>query len=132
MRGSLTHPLVEEHHAADGEPSLDRLPRGGCDPAVRELGLGRAAFGWNRHCEERSDEAIQRTCAPCVPLDCFPRVPKPRGRNDDRGSIQMQLELTFWRSRCLPCALLCRTERKPTKRAPGGALLIAKRQSLVT
>ena len=33
--------------------------------------LERAAFGWNRHCEERSDEAIQRTCAPHVPLDCF-------------------------------------------------------------
>src|ERR1700733_10829799 len=39
MRGSLTHPLVEEHNAADGEHSLDRLPRGGCDPAVRELAL---------------------------------------------------------------------------------------------
>jgi hypothetical protein len=31
----------------------------------------RAAFAWNRHCEERSDEAIQRTCARYVPLDCF-------------------------------------------------------------
>jgi hypothetical protein len=29
------------------------------------------AFGWNRHCEKRSDEAIQRTWAPYVPLDCF-------------------------------------------------------------
>ena len=26
-------------------------------------------FGWNRHCEERSDEAIQGTRAPYVPLD---------------------------------------------------------------
>src|ERR1700722_1725877 len=25
---------------------------------------------WNRHCEERSDEAIQRTWTPYVPLDC--------------------------------------------------------------
>jgi hypothetical protein len=25
----------------------------------------------HRHCEERSDEAIQRTKAPYVPLDCF-------------------------------------------------------------
>jgi hypothetical protein len=41
--------------------------------------LGRAAFGWNRHCEERSDEAIQRTWAPYVPLDCF-AVARPERR----------------------------------------------------
>ena len=39
MRRSLAHPLVEEHNAADGEPSLDRLPRGGFDPAVCRLAL---------------------------------------------------------------------------------------------
>jgi hypothetical protein len=35
------------------------------------MALERAAFGWNRHCEERSDEAIQRTWARYGPLDCF-------------------------------------------------------------
>jgi hypothetical protein len=28
---------------------------------IRHHDLGRVAFGWNRHCEERNDEAIQRT-----------------------------------------------------------------------
>src|SRR5271169_6773956 len=41
--------------------------------------LEHAAFGRNRHCEERSDEAIQRTRAPYVPLDCFPPGPKAQG-----------------------------------------------------
>ena len=30
-------------------------------------GLEPSALGWNRHCEERSDEAIQRTWMPYVP-----------------------------------------------------------------
>jgi hypothetical protein len=33
----------------------------------RSVRAERAAFGWNRLCEERSDEAIQRTWAPYVP-----------------------------------------------------------------
>src|SRR5580704_9716006 len=127
MRGSLTHPLVEEHHAADGEPSVDRVPRGGCDPAVRELGLGRAAFGWNRHCEERSDEAIQRTWAPCVPLDCFPGSQSPGVAMTIAVRSKCNLGRPsggrdVWPARC--CAGL---SRKPTKRAPEGALLIEKR-----
>ena len=34
--------------------------------------LERVAFGWDRHCEERSDEAIQRTRDAQRSLDCFP------------------------------------------------------------
>jgi hypothetical protein len=33
-----------------------------------------------------------------VPLDCFPRVPKPGGRNDDRGSNQLQFARVFFLS----------------------------------
>jgi hypothetical protein len=39
MRRSVAHPLVEEYNAADGQSSLDRLPRGDHYPAVRHLGL---------------------------------------------------------------------------------------------
>src|ERR1700687_4768747 len=39
MRDSVPYPLVEEHHAADGRCSVDGLPRGGRDTAVRRTAL---------------------------------------------------------------------------------------------
>jgi hypothetical protein len=36
----------------------------------------------SRHCEERSDEAIQARREPDVLWIASPRVPKPRGSND--------------------------------------------------
>jgi hypothetical protein len=51
---------------------------------------------WARHCEERSDVAIQRTWARYVPLDGF-AIARPEGRvsfdalmarNDDRNSAR--------------------------------------------
>ena len=60
--------------------------------------LGRVAFGWNRHREERSDAAIQTS--PCTP-GLLRRSPpgrtgvfqRPMARNDDRGSTQTQFVL---------------------------------------
>jgi hypothetical protein len=39
MRDSVPYPLVEEHHAADGLCSVNGLPRGGRDTAIRRTAL---------------------------------------------------------------------------------------------
>src|ERR1700684_621862 len=50
--------------------------------------LERAAFQWSRHCEERSDEPIQRTWGALR----FPGLLR-FARNDAAGSTEMQLAL---------------------------------------
>jgi hypothetical protein len=53
-----------------------------------------AAFGRNRHREERSDVAIQESQGrPSFPWIASPRVPKPGARNDGAGSTQVQCPL---------------------------------------
>src|ERR1700722_2949564 len=88
-------PGVDRPHDVVDRVALQQVAQLSDRPASRRTRPPTAlSFGWNRYCEERSDEAIQRTCAPHVPLDCSPRVPKPGGRNDDRGSPRMQLALS--------------------------------------
>jgi hypothetical protein len=85
---------------ADGRRPSWRRP---CRPRRTRA---RLAVGWNRHREEPkgverrpSFDALMATKQsrergrPAFPWIASPRVPKPGGRNDDRGSTQMQLAL---------------------------------------
>ena len=58
-------------------------------PSARRSGMETASarcVGWNRHCEERSDEAIQGNVGALRSLGLLRFA-----RNDDRGSTQMQI-----------------------------------------
>ena len=79
-----SHQLRAEQHRTRRRPL-----KAGC--AARSL----LRWGWNCHCEERSDEAIQRTWTP-YGIWIVRRSPsgrtgvfrRPIARNDDRGSTQ--------------------------------------------
>src|SRR5271169_1461361 len=64
------------------------------------------AFGWNRHFEARSDEAIQRTNGALRSLDCF-AIACPEGRASfdaarDDGDSSTQKQLTLPEARPQP------------------------------
>jgi hypothetical protein len=76
-RQFLAKPAETFRKAHKPEWRLPWMARGG-------LALERAAFGWNRHREVRSDAAIQESWSALRSLDRFACA-----RDDDCGSTQM-------------------------------------------